>query len=417
MTHRIGLLLVLATFATACGAAGLHSSDARDELRDCRRLSDVNACIAVGTRHVEGDEADRDLERAAELFTRACRDDRRVGCYHLGMLGVMEADSEMPVADVVEGLERSCRRYNIGSCDALIMVLESPDSSEHDPDYADRIRARLCEDGFDYFCFRDSDGDGLNDDVDQCPLEPEDMDGFEDEDGCPEPDNDEDGILDADDACPLEAEDMDAFQNDDGCPDPDNDEDGVLDVDDACPDIAEDMDGFEDEDGCVDFDNDRDGILDGDDGCPDEAEDYDGFEDADGCPEEGEGLVQLTCDAIVISDKVYFDSNSDVIQERSFALLDQVASVLSSVSYINSVEIAGHTDDRGRDELNLDLSDRRANSVMVYLVDAGVDMERLQAAGYGESNPIADNGSSSGRAENRRVEFNILSQDTTNCGQ
>ncbi len=109
---------------------------------------------------------------------------------------------------------------------------------------------------------RDSDNDGINDDVDKCPYEEEDIDGFEDEDGCPDIDNDGDGIIDFKDGCQNIAEDLDGYMDEDGCPDPDNDGDGILDLDDACPDVAEDFDGFEDEDGCPDADNDGDGILD-----------------------------------------------------------------------------------------------------------------------------------------------------------
>lgn len=168
---------------------------------------------------------------------------------------------------------------------------------------------------------RDRDGDGVKNDVDQCPDEPEDYDGFADSDGCPDPDNDSDGLLDRDDECPQVAEDRDgdededgcpegsrtdrdgdgivdsldkcpddpedrdAFQDRDGCPDPDNDQDGILDVDDLCPGSAEDRDAFDDEDGCPDPDNDRDRILDPRDRCPNEAEVYNGRKDSDGCPD------------------------------------------------------------------------------------------------------------------------------------
>src|SRR5262245_44623536 len=81
----------------------------------------------------------------------------------------------------------------------------------------------------------DRDGDGLLDNVDKCPDKPEDKDGFEDDDGCPDPDNDKDTILDAADKCPLEPEDKDTFEDEDGCPDPDNDADGIADVNDKCP--------------------------------------------------------------------------------------------------------------------------------------------------------------------------------------
>ena len=416
MTQRIGILIVVASMLAGCGAS-LHSSDARKELRDCRRIGDNSACVAVAARHVDGDEADIDLDRARRLYTRACVDDPSNYCHHLGLFGLGHEDSGVDIDRVTEVLERGCRRYDVGACAALVDVLEADDSGAYDPDYAQRIRDRLCLDGFDWFCFKDTDGDGINDEDDDCDEVVEDFDGFEDEDGCPDFDNDQDGLVDHEDACPNDAEDADGFEDEDGCVDPDNDQDGVLDVDDGCPDAAEDMDEFADEDGCPELDNDLDGILDDADECPVEAEDVDGFEDSDGCPEEGEGLVQLTCDAIVIADKVYFGPGSDVIEARSYELLDQVGAVLRTVSYINLVEIAGHTDDRGDEDGNLELSDRRAAAVRAYLEAAGVDGARLRSVGYGETSPIADNGSSAGRAENRRVEFNIVEQDTVNCGQ
>jgi OmpA-OmpF porin, OOP family len=141
---------------------------------------------------------------------------------------------------------------------------------------------------------RDSDGDGIPDDVDQCPNEPEDRDGFEDSDGCPDPDNDGDTIADAFDKCPNEAEDFDGFEDTDGCPDPDNDKDGIPDERDACPNEPETMNGYKDEDGCPDEpDRDGDGVPDSRDKCPDEPEDTDGFEDEDGCPDpdnDGDGI-------------------------------------------------------------------------------------------------------------------------------
>ncbi len=130
----------------------------------------------------------------------------------------------------------------------------------------------------------DDDEDGVANADDACPQIKEDIDGFQDDDGCPDDDNDEDGFKDIDDQCPDKAEDKDGFLDDDGCPDDDNDEDGVLDNDDKCPSEPEDLDGFEDEDGCPE-DNDGDGIADADDQCPNEAEDKDGWKDIDGCPD------------------------------------------------------------------------------------------------------------------------------------
>lgn len=257
----------------------------------------------------------------------------------------------------------------------------------------------------------DNDQDGVRDIHDDCPMIPEDIDAFEDADGCPDPDNDQDGVLDIEDGCPDIPEDADGFADTDGCPDPDNDEDGIADAADGCPNDPEDFDGFEDDDGCSDPDNDRDGRPDTTDLCPNEPEDFDGFEDADGCPEEGAGLVNLTCDAIEIIDNVYFDTDSDVIQARSYELLNQVAELMIGVGTIRRVRVEGHTDNRGADDYNLDLSDRRAQSVRVYLVGQGIDPARLESVGYGETLPIADNGTSDGRAQNRRVEFRILERD------
>lgn len=131
----------------------------------------------------------------------------------------------------------------------------------------------------------DTDSDGVLDADDACPSDPEDKDGYQDDDGCPESDNDNDGRLDKDDPCPNDPEDKDGVQDEDGCPDTDNDKDGIADGYDSCPNEAEDMDGDRDDDGCPDNDRDKDGIPDATDKCPDQPEDTDGFGDEDGCPE------------------------------------------------------------------------------------------------------------------------------------
>ncbi len=142
---------------------------------------------------------------------------------------------------------------------------------------------------------RDEDHDGVPDSIDVCPGRPEDRDGWQDNDGCPDPDNDGDTILDKDDKCPNQAEDFDDFEDDDGCPDPDNDKDGIDDLHDACPRDAEDGKGPRPKDGCPvsKTDSDGDGIMDDKDKCPTEPEDKDGFEDDDGCPDpdnDGDGI-------------------------------------------------------------------------------------------------------------------------------
>jgi parallel beta-helix repeat protein len=100
--------------------------------------------------------------------------------------------------------------------------------------------------------FKDSDEDGIAEDVDKCPELAEDFDNFEDKDGCPEYDNDGDGIYDSKDGCPEKAEDFDGYVDRDGCPDPDNDNDKVPDTEDKCPNTPETVNGFKDEDGCPD---------------------------------------------------------------------------------------------------------------------------------------------------------------------
>jgi outer membrane protein OmpA-like peptidoglycan-associated protein len=257
----------------------------------------------------------------------------------------------------------------------------------------------------------DNDDDGVLDVGDSCPLEPEDKDAFEDENGCPDPDNDGDGLKDTDDTCPLEPEDRDAFEDENGCPDPDNDGDGIKDIDDKCPLLPEDKDAFEDTDGCPDPDNDRDGIKDADDKCPLEPETINGVLDDDGCPDQGKSAVKLTRERIEILDKVYFDVNKDTIQSRSFALLNQVASILKAHPELTKVRVEGHTDSDGGDSFNMDLSDRRAKAVKRYLEERGVEAARLDGIGYGETRPVAPNSNKANKEKNRRVEFVIVEVD------
>ncbi len=195
------------------------------------------------------------------------------------------------------------------------------------------------------------------------------------------------------------------------CPQPDSDDDGILDAVDKCPTVAEDPDGFEDEDGCPDTDNDGDGVLDVDDACPLEAEVINGVEDEDGCPDEGASKVRVTADRIDILERVYFETNKDQIQAQSFSVLDQVASVMKARSDIKRLRVEGHTDDRGKDKPNLELSQRRAAAVREYLIKRGLDSTRMVSRGYGESHPIGDNQTADGRDINRRVEFHIIAEE------
>jgi outer membrane protein OmpA-like peptidoglycan-associated protein len=143
----------------------------------------------------------------------------------------------------------------------------------------------------------DRDHDGIRNDEDACPDDPEDKDEFDDADGCPDLDNDQDGINDVDDGCVMVPEDPDGWQDGDGCPDLDNDQDGFNDPEDDCP-MVSGPDG-----GCPSKDRDGDGIANDDDLCPDRAgpaatrgcpdQDGDGVRDLDDLCPEVPGLVEL----------------------------------------------------------------------------------------------------------------------------
>jgi outer membrane protein OmpA-like peptidoglycan-associated protein len=282
---------------------------------------------------------------------------------------------------------------------------------------------------------------------DPCADTPEDPDGWQDDDGCADPDNDGDGILDVNDACPNEPENLNDYQDADGCPDeiPDTDGDGLRDDVDQCPTQPEDVDQFEDENGCPDPDNDADGVIDTADqcpveagpvenhGCPDRDRDVDTVVDRRdncpdvpglpanyGCPEEQRQTVHIEDSQIAILDTVYFRTDSDVILSRSFAMLDNVAAVLVAHPEIEHIRVEGHTDSRGRREHNLDLSQRRAQSVVRYLVEHGhVDAARLEAIGFGPDRPVVEHARTPAQhAQNRRVVFSIVSDavQTTSTG-
>jgi len=251
----------------------------------------------------------------------------------------------------------------------------------------------------------DQDGDGIRDSLDKCPTIPEDIDGFEDEDGCPDLDNDQDGIPDKVDNCPNVAEDKDGFQDNDGCPEADNDEDGILDTVDRCPNDPEDKDGFEDEDGCPDKDNDQDGIPDKEDLCPNEPETVNGYADDDGCPDAEQ--IRVLGDKIVLDDRVHFMVNSHIIRGISYPLLDRLARLINQHPEYIHIEVQGHTDERGPDWFNEKLSQDRAGSVLEFLVSRGVKRDRLSAHGFGKSKPLVDRTSEYAWYMNRRVEFEI----------
>jgi outer membrane protein OmpA-like peptidoglycan-associated protein len=288
----------------------------------------------------------------------------------------------------------------------------------------------------------DRDGDGYKDDVDKCPDDPEDFDGFQDADGCPDPDNDNDGILDVNDKCPNnpenfngiedhdgcpegvdgdrdgdgipdskdkcpdQPEDRDGFQDADGCPDPDNDNDGIPDKKDQCPNDPEDRDGFQDADGCPDPDNDHDGIPDVKDKCPNEPETYNGYQDQDGCPDKGNVVIQDN--NILILQKVLFKTGSAEILPESNAILDAVATTVIHHPEFTLLEVQGHADERSNDDYNLRLTNDRAHAVVEALATRGVARDHLRSQGYGEYCPLDEGHNEAAWEKNRRVEFKVL---------
>lgn len=260
----------------------------------------------------------------------------------------------------------------------------------------------------------DRDGDGNPDSTDKCPDDPENYNGFEDADGCPEdPDSDRDGIPDSLDTCPIDPEDLDKYLDEDGCPDLDNDADTILDVNDKCPMEPADPDGFEDEDGCPDPDNDQDKVVDTDDQCPNEVGPADG--DPKGCPKKPALAVITDCE-VKITEQIHFQYNKATIRSDSFPVLDAVSEILSKMPKVK-LEIQGHTDNRGTAAYNKGLSERRAASVLKYLVEHGIEEGRLSSNGYGFERPMVPNDTAINRALNRRVQFVRTEGEKEGCGQ
>ncbi|MGV3623196.1 MAG: OmpA family protein [Archangium sp.] len=359
-----------------------------------------------------------------------------------------------------------CPEYLLPSTPALVQILEAPPKvALSEPERAALPAALVVPP-------TDADRDGIIDDEDRCPVTPEDKDGFEDDDGCPENDNDADLIADATDTCPEVAETQNAFKDDDGCPDedPDTDGDGLGFEADRCP-----LEPGDKTDGCprepkpalalpgfalplvvaeapkpveapqaepvvATGDLDADGQTDDVDACPMSKEDGDGFEDEDGCPEpdnDQDGIPdskdKCPYEAEVINgvkdedgcpDKgeviVHVTENAVVIDKvvqfkpGSATLAPSSTSLLKQVAATLkaartlSVEIQGHTDDVGKATTNITLSQKRADAIKTFLIKAGVDTSRLVAKGYGPTRPRASNKTAKGREQNRRVEFLIL---------
>lgn len=259
----------------------------------------------------------------------------------------------------------------------------------------------------------DTDGDGIADKDDSCPADA----GLSQFNGCP--DSDSDGIADKDDRCPKDKGQA-AFN---GCPD--TDADGIADLDDSCPKEK----GLKQFNGCPDTDG--DGVTDKNDRCPKDKGDpaLQGCPDVDGdgvaniddkCPDKVGPKTNSGCP--VISDKekieitkkinfaakaIEFETNSDVIKKSSYSDLDNIVNIMNLYPSTNW-QIDGHTDSQGDDAFNMELSNKRAASIKKYFTTKGIADTRLSSTGYGETKPVADNKTATGRAKNRRVEISLI---------
>lgn len=258
----------------------------------------------------------------------------------------------------------------------------------------------------------DDDGDGVKNSQDKCPSQK----GPLKLDGCP--DADEDGITDARDRCPKQKGPYELG----GCPDKDGD--GVIDANDKCPNDK----GKLELEGCPDTDNDK--VADNVDECPLDSgifenkgcpeikiidSDNDGIEDADdkcpnaygpksnrGCPIPKE-VMDI---AKVAQENLEFQTGSAVIKKQSLESLGVLAGYLTKNPTIK-VNLSGHTDNVGKPEKNLKLSTDRAEAVKNFFISKGIDVSRISSAGYGDTRPIGDNNTPSGKAVNRRVDIEL----------
>lgn len=255
----------------------------------------------------------------------------------------------------------------------------------------------------------DRDGDGIVDTDDACPDEPGRPHEEPQKNGCPPTDRDGDTIFDDEDACPSEPGEANEDPEKHGCPPPpsDRDGDGIVDDKDACPDEPGEANEDPQKNGCPPpGDRDGDTITDDVDGCPDEPGQASADPKKHGCPK-----AKIEKTEIVIFDRVEFELDSANLLPESDAVLGEVLKILQTHAEFTKVSVEGHTDSRGTDGYNQQLSQRRAATVVDWLASRGIDKKRLASKGFGESRPVDTNDTEAGRQNNRRVEFHIREID------
>jgi len=255
----------------------------------------------------------------------------------------------------------------------------------------------------------DRDHDTILDPQDICPDEPRGEHPDPERTGCPDGDEDHDTVLNHDDLCRTEPHGEHPDPERRGCPDGDDDHDGVLNHSDQCRTEPAGQHPDPNRAGCPLPDRDHDTVVDPEDHCPDQPGAPNPDPNLNGCP----GLVRVADGMLQINTPVFFATNRDVILPRSFPVLTAVANALRASPQIRRVSIEGHTDDIGDDNANMELSRRRAQSVLTWLSSHNVEPSRLESHGFGETRPQRPIAGLTGRprrlarATNRRVEFRI----------
>jgi OmpA-OmpF porin, OOP family len=382
-----------------------------------RRLLLFSLCIFCAC----GGSAQQTAKKQLDDFSKSLDQAKTTNASHCAPQSLAMADSQLTFAKTAfnEDARAETAAYLHLAQEALnqAKLLSSPD---------------ICVDKLE-----DSDSDGVPDEYDQCPSDKEDVDGYQDADGCPDLDNDSDGVLDAADKCPFTrgypinhgcavtdrdgdgipdkqdvcadiSEDKDGVEDQDGCPEDgngDTDGDKIVDRLDACPTIAEDIDNFEDEDGCSDPDNDLDGIPDEVDKCLNEfgtqenngcnVGDKDNDKIADnkdkcpdlpgpaprGCP--AKVYVTKTPAALVLKTPIVF-TKEGVSKGAPTAALDQIAAILRANPTLKIVIEAQAMSSKLEDD-NEKLSRVQGTLVKTALVEKGIEASRLEVKALGSN--------------------------------
>ena len=230
----------------------------------------------------------------------------------------------------------------------------------------------------------DNDDDGVVGSEDDCPN----ASGLSKYHGCPVPDTDTDGINDENDKCPT-AEGLVKYK---GCPIPYVDKDGINDEADQCPDAK----GLSRYEGCPIPDTDKDGVNDEEDKCPS----IPGIMGNNGCAD----LQPLMNE---ISSQLKFESGKVNLSKRIYIGVDSLVVLMQNNANLTLI-ITGHTDNTGTLKINEKLSLQRAMVVSNYLIKKGIDKKRISQKGFADTRPIADNKTLKGRAQNRRVDIEVV---------